>query len=277
MMHRDIFVGTKNRPRDKTRIRALISRHWHTTALSLIACPIVLAFSMETSAAASPNPVTRLHFATVALPPYAAMNNEPGVVERLVHEAFHRLDMEIDVTVLPGERSLINANQGLDDGDLMRAPGFEKDYPNLIKVPEKIDDMEFVGYTQRQDIKIQRWEDLQPYTVAYPTGWKIYDRNVKAKEVVTVRTIPGLFSLLDQKRVDIVLADRAQGLYAARAGGHSVRLLEPPLAASPMFIYLNKKHASLVPRLTSVLVAMKHDGTYNHLYQTTMKSILSTH
>jgi polar amino acid transport system substrate-binding protein len=30
-----------------------------------------------------------------------------------------------------------------------------------------------------------------------------------------------------------------------------------------MYLYLNKRHADLVPRLANVLRAMKSDGTYN--------------
>lgn len=221
---------------------------------------------------AEPAPRERLALSTIMLPPLGSTPATPGFLEKVAREAFHRIGREIDVDTTPGERSLINANSGLVDGELMRRPGFEAIYPNLIRVPEKIGDMDFVAYTNRQDIKGPvTWDTLASYVVAYPTGWKIFDKQVKARQVTKVRAIDDLFVLLDLKRADIVLADRWEGLYAMRKDTRVAWLVEPPLASLPMFMYLNKRHAALVPEVARALAAMKADGTYKRIFDTTLK------
>ncbi len=214
----------------------------------------------------------RLQLTTVAQPPLGSTQQGPGFLEQVAREAFRRIGREIDVATLPGERSLINTESGLDDGDLMRAPGFEKAYPDLVQVPEKMGDMDFVAYAKRKDIKGPiTWDTLSNYVVGYAVGWKIYDRKVKARDVAKARTLDELFPLLDLQRADLILIDRWQGQYAARMHGAAVRLIEPPLASSPMFMYLNKKHAAIVPALSRALAAMKADGTYQRIYNSTLK------
>jgi len=90
----------------------------------------------------------RLLLVTVALPPLAPSGEQPGFADTVAREAFHRIGIDIDVSILPGDRALLNVNTGLDDGDLLRTPAVERDYPNLVRVPEKMMDFDFVGYSQ---------------------------------------------------------------------------------------------------------------------------------
>lgn len=212
-----------------------------------------------------------LSLVTAAQPPLGSSADTKGFLERLAKECFSRIGYEVEVNVLPGERALINANTGVDDGDLYRAPGFEKTYPNLIKVPETIGVMEFMAYSQNIGNPKMDWNALRPYIVAFATGWKIYDRNVKAKEVTKVRSINELFPLLQMGRADLVLMDRWQGSYLARKQGIMAHRLEPPLARVDMYMYLNKHHEKLIPRLVSAIREMKKDGTYQRIFAATLK------
>jgi polar amino acid transport system substrate-binding protein len=207
-----------------------------------------------------------LHLVTAALPPLAPSADRPGFAEQVAREAFRRIGVEIEVSVLPGERALINANAGLDDGDLLRIPGVEKDYPNLIRIPEKIMDFEFVAYSMERKKHIAGLGGLQPYTVAYATGWKFYEKNVKeVRELTVVNNLGEMFLLLKNGRAEVVLADRWQGLWEAHRAGVQASIIEPPFARVEMFIYLNKRHAALVPKAAKALAAMKADGTYQRI------------
>jgi polar amino acid transport system substrate-binding protein len=208
----------------------------------------------------------RLHLVTVALPPIAPSGDRPGFADQVAREAFRRIGVEIEVSVLPGERALINVNTGLDDGDLLRTPAVEKDYPNLIRVTEKIMDFEFAGYTLDRKLSIDGFGGLKPYGVSYTSGWKIYEQNVKEfRELTIAPSLKEMFALLKHGRAEVVLADRWQGLWEARRTGVEARLIEPPLARSAMFIYLNKRHAALAPKVAKALAQMKADGTYQRI------------
>ena len=207
-----------------------------------------------------------LHLVTASLPPLAPSADNPGYMGLIAREAFGRIGVKVTISSLPGERALINANSGLDDGDLLRIPGLEKAYPNLIRIPEKVMDFEFVAFTLNQQIQVKNLAGLAPYTVAYVTGWKFYENRVKqAQEVTRVRNLQELFELLKKGRSEIVLAERWQGLWAAKQSGLKVRLLQPAFKVSDMYMYLNKRHAALVPEVAQALAAMKRDGSFQRI------------
>lgn len=83
-------------------------------------------------------------------------------------------------------------------------------------------------------------------------------------------SIASLFEILKQNRAETVLLERWQGLQAARAAPVAVQVLEPPLARAEMFIYLNQRHAALVPPLVAALRQMKADGTYQRILRETL-------
>jgi len=57
------------------------------------------------------------------------------ISEMVLREAYRRLGRTLVVHQLPGERSLVYANEGKMDGELYRKLGLDRDYPNLVIVP----------------------------------------------------------------------------------------------------------------------------------------------
>ncbi|MBI5141529.1 MAG: transporter substrate-binding domain-containing protein [Nitrospirae bacterium] len=187
-----------------------------------------------------------------------------GYEDLIVNEAFRRLGMEVKIVHLPSERALVNANKGIDDGNFSRIAGLEKNYSNLVMVPEQIATFEFAAFARDPSIRIDGWESLQSYSVGIVTGWKILEANVTKTRLLTkVSSADALFDLLVHGRVDIVVFDSEQGKAIMRRNGISgVTALKPLLASTDMFIYLNSRHAALAPKLAAVLRGMKRDGSF---------------
>lgn len=216
----------------------------------------------------------RLILATGALPPLTSAPGQAGFLDALADEVFGRIGLAATVVRPPVERALINADAGIEDGDMLRAPGFEKDYPNLVQIPDKVLDFEFVAYAMQPDVQVREWADLARCSVGYVTGWKIYERNVKtARDVTTVRGLDPLLPLLAARRADMVLLSRWQGLWLARDAGIAVRALDPPLARVPMFAYLHQRHQALVAPAAAALAQAKRDGTWQRLYDQLLKPL----
>lgn len=191
-----------------------------------------------------------------------------GILDQLVMETFRQAEIPITITRLPSERAILNTDAGIDDGDLLRIAGLEKKYPNLIQLGEKWMDMEFSAFTLDPSIRISAWEDLRPHTIGIIRGWKVFEN---ATERVPHRSMTanadGLFTLLVKGRVDLILYDRLQGMIAFKNRGlTNIREAGPPLTVEPLFLYLNKRHAALIPRIEAVLRTMKRDGSYARLY-----------
>ena len=205
-------------------------------------------------------------------PPYTNAQ-QTGFLDRVGPAAFHRAGLRLRLVQLPAERGLRDANAGIEDGDLTRIAGMENNYPNLVRVPEKLVDWRFSAFTNRHDLSVPaHWASLLPLTVGIIRGWKIAEVNLAtAKKIVLVDDVDQLFRLLEKHRVDAVVYSREMGLwYRQEHGLRDVQLLEPPLESREMFIYLHKKHVEHVAPLAAALRAIKQDGTYARLYRDSM-------
>ncbi|MFA6497866.1 MAG: transporter substrate-binding domain-containing protein [Desulfurivibrionaceae bacterium] len=233
---------------------------------------LVLLFFVQTSPLAAQPPLSLNTFAGSPL----STPEQTGYYDRILLEAFRRLKIPITIGHLPAERSLQNADSGIDDGDFVRIAGLEKRYPNLVMVPEKLDDFEFVAFTRTIHLPTTSWTALAPYHVGIVRGWKILEENLAGvKELTAVKNQEQLFILLKNGRADAVVYARKEGFGLIRQLGITdAYALEPPLAVRPMHLYLNKKHAGLVPSLTAVLKKMKEDGTVAAIARQTLPARL---
>ncbi len=198
--------------------------------------------------------------------------NQKGFLEQLVPEIFRRIGVSAEVVQYDASaRANINANTGIDDGVAMRVKGLDKNFPNLLRVEEKIIDNEFVAYSLTANIATPSFETLRPYQVGYITGWKVFDDAILPGTGVThVSNADQLFSLLANGRADVVLFERWQGQYILQQRKLQAHLLQPPLVRAEMFLYLNKKHAHLLAPAAKALQAMKADGSYQRIFVQTL-------
>lgn len=198
-------------------------------------------------------------------------NNTPldrKALEGLSREALRRIGKDLQLLNLPSERSLHAANIGDVDGEGLRVAGLESQYPNLLRVPESFIAISFVAFARDASIRLdQGWDSLKPYSVAFITGWKLYESNaMTARTVNKVDKPEQLFRMLDGGRVDLALYTREDGLALIRSLGLSaIGAVSPPLKEAEMYLYLNQRHQALVQPLAKALRAMKMDGTYNRI------------
>lgn len=192
--------------------------------------------------------------------------SQTGFGDLVLTEAFRRLGYKVETVRMPAERALINANLGLDDGDLLRIAGLEKKYPNLIRVPEKVMDMDVMLFTKwKRNFNVAGWHSIKTEPVAIIRGWKVFEKNL----VKTINTdnVDQMFTMLTKERADFLGYERWAGLgYIKDNQVKNVVALEPPLVSVPLYTYLHKKHKNLVPKLSRMIKNMKKDGTINKLY-----------
>ncbi len=190
-----------------------------------------------------------------------------GFQDLIIKEAFRRIGVAVRIVQLPSERSLLNADAGIDDGVFVRVEGLSSRYPHLQMVPESISAFEFAVFTRNPRLAVRDWQSLKPYHVGIITGWKILEAKiVGTRSLVMANNDESLFQLLLSDRVDLVVFDRVQGrAYLQKRNIRSVRILTPLLAKKDMFLYLHERHRGLIPPLTKALREMKADGSYQKL------------
>ncbi|WP_052078417.1 substrate-binding periplasmic protein [Spirochaeta lutea] len=189
-----------------------------------------------------------------------------GMLDEIILEAFRRVGGRAKVVYNPTEQALYDVNAGIFQGELNRVAGMEKDFPNLVRVPEANMVMDFVAFS-RQALQIRSWEDLRELSIGIVRGWKILEeQTADFPWVILVPTQVELFTMLDKGRIDVALYDYATGYTVlADLGYQGIRHLEPPLATRPMYLYLHRDYRELVQPLADALRAMKADGTYQEM------------
>ncbi len=215
-----------------------------------------------------------------AFGPPVSNATQTGFGDLALKEAFKRIGYQLETVHLPAERALINANRGIDDGELARTGGLQKKYPNLIQVPETFLTVDMVLYSKNYpEFTVDGWESVASHSLAIISGWKIMEKNFaklgKRVEIIKTDSPEQSFSLLENDRVDFIAYSNWSGLaYIKTHNINNVTLLEPPLARAEFYVYLHKKHKAIVPQLAEAIKTMKTDGTLQTLFDRLLKPYL---
>jgi len=195
-----------------------------------------------------------------------------NAVNEMLTECFKRMKIELNIIPMPSKRSLKNANDGIEDGNFVRTDGITKAYPNLIKVPEPISVNRIVAFS-KNIIKINGWESLLKYHVAYVNGWRNCERELKNPKAKTiVRNEELLFTLLEKERAEVGIFGQSTGMEVLnKLDFFDIKALEPPIVVSDLFLYIHKKHERLIPEIVNNLKMIKNDGTYKKLIDKTFQ------
>lgn len=204
--------------------------------------------------------------------------SQTGMLDRIMIEAFRRLDIEARLVFTPTEKSLVDVDAGILDAELNRIEGMEQAYPNLIRVPEPNMTMHFVAFSRR-NIEIDGWESIRDLNIGIVKGWKILENNTRDfPSVVLVPTEKELFNMLRKDRLDVALYSKLTGYAVLRDLGYDnegIRHLEPPLASRDMFLYIHKDHAGLTDDIAAAIRSLKDDGTYERIVEEVVSPYMS--
>lgn len=216
---------------------------------------------------------TRLHITTGFTTPVS------DFYKHVLTEIDKRLpDISISFEVLPAERSLVLANQKVNDGECCRIPAvLTKQYKNLVPVNESFFTARFSAFGKVRSAEITSFEDLKPFSVGTVEGWKIAVNKVleaKPVEVHIVTTPEQMFRMIEQGRLDYGVVGYLSGLKSiSRLGFDTIEASEPPLIEKPLYLMLHIEHKNLIPVLDAEIKAMKQDGTINRLYSKLINSL----
>lgn len=232
---------------------------------------LLAALLVSTSCLAAEPRVLRLNETNA--PPFSNPQRT-GFYDVVVTEALRRAGLRLEIVTLPAERALLLSDSGASDGELNRNAAVEKAYRNLVRVPEKLGEMQFVAFTKDAAIPASL-DAFRGRTVGLVRGWKIYEQALAGRaDVISAEDAGQLFSMLDLERVDVALYERSMGRAELDLRAmDQVRTLEPPLFVREQFIYLHRSHAELVPPIAAALRAMKRDGTYQRAYREKIEGI----
>jgi polar amino acid transport system substrate-binding protein len=179
----------------------------------------------------------------------------------VVREAYRRLGIVIATKPLPNERALVAADAGETGGDLIRIAGLESRYPNLIRVPEPVLFFDSIAFTTGLRFPVSGWDSLRPYHLCVLRGNKLAELGTEGMSRDIAPTIETMGRMVVAGRCQVAVMGRLVWLEIDRLGLKPLISLEPPVQSVPLYHYVHRRHADLVPKLAEALRQMRADGT----------------
>ena len=180
--------------------------------------------------------------------------------------AFQRIGVTAVIREVSPERSAVLANEGRTDGDVGRSSGLDKTYPNLVQVPEPIYQYVPTAFSYKRFDVAGSWDSLRSHTVCIRRGLRQTDQRTKDLTRQVLADEATMLRMLAAGGCDVAIMERNNALArAAMAAEPPLLRLLPPMEVMPLYIYLHKSHAGLVPKLSAALRQMRADGTMHKL------------
>ncbi|MBV8502922.1 MAG: hypothetical protein JO006_14550 [Paucibacter sp.] len=177
----------------------------------------------------------------------------------LLRQAYDRLGMQVEEVDVPVERGLRMSNEGSLDGEVARVEGLEQHYPNLIRVPVAVLATSVEAISVDPSIRISGWEDLRRYSLCIPHGIKAIELPTAGMKTYAVNTAQNIIKMLQAKHCQVGVIAGPTWVDFESLDWTGIRSAGR-LGAVPLYHYLNKRHADLVPRVAAVLEQMRADG-----------------
>jgi polar amino acid transport system substrate-binding protein len=180
--------------------------------------------------------------------------------------AFQRAGIGAVVREVSPERSAVLANEGKTDGDVGRSAGLEKTFPNLIQVPEPIYQYAPTAFAYKRFDVAGGWDALRTHTVCIRRGLRQTEQRTRDLTRQVLADEATMLRMLAAGGCDVAIMERNNALArAAMTAEPPLQRLLPPMEVMPLYIYLHKSHAALVPKVAAVLKQMRADGTMHRL------------
>lgn len=177
---------------------------------------------------------------------------------QLVQRAYAELGFEMQLEMLPTERALRELRRGvLLDANLAATRIFEKNNPDLLRIPVMIYQLEFSVFSNDPGLSFSDWSQLQPYKVMMITGMvavQHYLEKNSGQQIEAVLSIEQALRRLELGRNQLAVLPKFEAeAMLNKLQLKKVSVLAPSLAVVPAYHYVHPKHQSLVEPLTRVL------------------------
>ena len=204
-------------------------------------------------------------------------NLDQLVSAEIIKIVYKKMGIPVDIVAMPGKRSLKESNEGHIDGEVSRISEVAEEFSNLIKVPTPINYIEPSAFTTQLIADINNCEALTNFSIAIVRGLKHAELCTKEiNQVKVVNHLTKAFELLNAARVDIVITSKINGLYLSKKMGlTSVKHLTLSLSKLPVYHFVNKKYADLVPRINNVLLTMQANQELLHIRNSIVERLIN--
>ena len=191
----------------------------------------------------------------------------------MLNELQERTGIHFKLRHFPSKRSLLSANNGLIDGELARAYELQESplASNLLLVDAPWLEANLAVLVPTSSIwKPRNWEDLPGHTVCHKRNLIVAEAMTSELNVQTLTTTLNaqVLKKLNAGHCDSAIAwkERLTKEHLEFLNENSIELTGI-LITSAGYIYLHKKHKTLIPVIQESLIQISADGTRRKILQ----------
>lgn len=219
--------------------------------------------------------VTRLNFGEII----GSINQQVGIL--LLRNIYQRLNIQIFTTPMSSKRSIVESNYGRKDGELLRIKSANQSYPALIRVPSSIYYIQSQMFTlpdlQGTAINQKFWNKAKFARVGGVLHAQQAVEKYNIKHVHTLINSRQLFNFVSQGRADVAITSRLNGLHFSQSQNTpTLTKLGTPLLTQPLYHFLNRKYAFLVPKIDKIIQNMRNSGELDQLINQYEQQVINT-
>lgn len=182
-------------------------------------------------------------------------------MEDALRMVWAKLGYQLEFVDMPGERALVETNDGRTDGETARIAGMEATYPDLrrVDVPLYINTNSTFVYGAGKPIPATVSELRTLASVGIVRGWKASeDATYGWRNVIKVNSYASALQMLKLGRMDAFLGRGEDTLRAIQQEGlNPADFPNKVVLRHSLFHYLHKKHEALLPLVARELLLMK--------------------
>ena len=191
------------------------------------------------------------------------------IAANILKTAYHNIGIEMAIVYLPLRRALVENNHGTYDGETARFTVIEGVAPNLIRVPEPLFDLRQYGHALKPVDNLHGWQDIEGLRIGLEMGVVLGENRTNGMRRKFSTSLDGLLQLLRRGAIDILIYEDSVDL---RQPPYGLFRMEEPLDSAPLYHYLHRSHADLVPKIAAELKRLRVTGNLDLLIAAARKT-----
>lgn len=213
------------------------------------------------------------HFAYIT----GLVDQEVGVL--IMKRVYEKAGLTLTATPFPGLRAQSMANSGEMDGEVMRIWGYGDQTKNVIRVPTPFYSVVTTGFHKESDpVSVNSKEDLKKYSLLKVLGVKHTDeitKGISSKNITNVSDPIKMMKFLHDGKPNLALTNPLEGdIIIKQLKYTNIVPLKKPLATQPLYHYLHKSHADLVPKIDATLKSLQGSGELDKIVKESEEQVI---
>ncbi|WP_394130695.1 substrate-binding periplasmic protein [Shewanella maritima] len=204
--------------------------------------------------------------------------SEQEIGNIVFNQICHEMGLKVKVELLPANRAERAVASGLAAGEIMRIYSYGETNDQVVRVPTPYYSLKTTAFALTNNSQAtDLLPKLEEANVGIVRGVKHTLRYIKeSKQAMQVMSTEQLIELLRMKRIDLAITSHVDGIqFLNKNLIADIRPLQPILANHHLYIYLNKRYASLVPLFDDKIKQLQASGKLDVMIRVAEEQVMS--